>query len=201
MPDESRDPFIDQIAAELKRPVRFDARFDERVMEALNAPDVIPLHPSLPRSRPWIVRPWTVRVSPIGAFAAAAALVAVVAMGAWQLRPVDQVQVATQPIEGGNLVPVANSGEEPLVVHQFTFYRTGVKSLALVGDFNDWNDKATAMNEEAPGVWTVSVPLRPGTYQYQFIVNGTKREIDPGMPKVESDFGSPNSVVTVKVPQ
>ena len=43
--EQSRDPFIDQIAAELKRPVRFDARFDERVMEALNAPEVIPLHP------------------------------------------------------------------------------------------------------------------------------------------------------------
>lgn len=205
MPDQSRDPFIDQIAAELKRPVRFDPRFDERVMEALNAPEVIPLHPDRREStrRPWIVRPWTLRVSPIGAFAAAAALVGVVAMSVWQLRPVDQVQVAVQPIEGGNLVPVANSGEEPLLVQQFTFYRTGVKSLALVGEFNSWDEHATPMTEVSKGVWTVSVALRPGVYEYQFIVDGTKRETDPGMPKVESDFGSPNSVVTVshKAPQ
>ena len=54
---EFRDPFIDQIAAELKRPVRFDARFDERVMDALNAPEVIPLHPTRQAGRrPWIMR-------------------------------------------------------------------------------------------------------------------------------------------------
>jgi len=205
VPDQSRDQFIDQIAAELKRPVRFDPRFDERVMEALNAPEVIPLHPDRRYStrRPWIVRPWTLRVSPIGAFAAAAALVGVVAIGVWQVRPVDQVQVAVQPIEGGNLVPVSNSGEEPLVVQQFTFYRTGVKSLALVGEFNSWDEHSTPMTEVSKGVWTVSVALRPGVYEYQFIVDGTKRETDPSMPKVESDFGSPNSVVTVsrKAPQ
>jgi len=205
VPDQSRDQFIDQIAAELKRPVRFDPRFDERVMEALNAPEVIPLHPDRRYStrRPWIVRPWTLRVSPIGAFAAAAALVGVVAIGVWQVRPVDQVQVAVQPIEGGNLVPVSNSGEEPLVVQQFTFYRTGVKSLALVGEFNSWDEHSTPMTEVSQGVWTVSVALRPGVYEYQFIVDGTKRETDPSMPKVESDFGSPNSVVTVsrKAPQ
>jgi 1,4-alpha-glucan branching enzyme len=108
-----------------------------------------------------------------------------------------------QPIEGGNLVPVSNSGEEPLVVQQFTFYRTGVKSLALVGEFNSWDEHSTPMTEVSQGVWTVSVALRPGVYEYQFIVDGTKRETDPSMPKVESDFGSPNSVVTVsrKAPQ
>ncbi len=142
-------------------------------------------------------------MSPIAAFAVAAALVGVVAMGAWQLRPVDQVQVASDAIEGGNLVPVADAGAEPLVVQQFTFYRTGVKSLALVGEFNSWDETATPMTEVSKGVWTVSLALRPGVYEYQFIVDGTKRETDPSMPKVASDFGSPNSVVTVspKVPQ
>src|SRR5688500_3536633 len=114
VPDQSRDPFIDQIAAELKRPVRFDPRFDERVMDALNAPEVIPLHPTRQTGkpgtrRPWIMRPWTLRVSPIGAFATAAALVGVVAFSAWQLSAVDQAQVATQQqVLGENLIPVAN---------------------------------------------------------------------------------------------
>lgn len=202
MPDETRDPFIEQIANELKRPVRFDARFDERVMAALDAPDVIPLHPARERSRPWIIRPWTVSVSPIAAFAVAAALVGVVAIGAWQLRPVDQVQVATAT-EGGNLVPVADVGAEPLVVHQFTFYANSVKSVAVVGQFNNWDQNATSMVEVSKGMWTVSVSLRPGVYEYQFIVDGTKRVIDPSMPSVPNDFGSPNSVVTVsrKAPQ
>ncbi|HEX6314975.1 MAG TPA: isoamylase early set domain-containing protein [Gemmatimonadaceae bacterium] len=199
---ESRDPFIDQIAAELRRPVRFDPRFDERVMDALNAPEVIPLHPARQATRPWIVRPWTLRVSPIGAFAVAAGLVGVAVFGAWQLSGVERVQVANQQIVD-NLVPVANKGEEPLVVHQFTYYQKGLKSIALVGEFNDWQADSTALTEVSPGVWTVSLRLRPGVYEYQFILDGTQRVTDPTMPQASSDFGSPNSVVTVsaKVPQ
>lgn len=197
MAEESRDPFIDQIAAELKRPVRLDSRFDERVMAALDAAEVIPLHPDRAPRRPWIVRPWTVRVSPIAAFAAAAALVGVIAMGAWQLRAPGQVQVATQPIDGGNLVPVSNTGEDALVVHQFTYYQKGLKSIAVVGGFNDWDDDSTTLVEVSPGVWTVSLHLTPGVHEYQFILNGTQRVTDPTMPQTSSDFGSPNSVVTV----
>ena len=200
---EPRDPFIDQIAAELKRPVRLDPRFDERVMEALNAPEVIPLHPKREPRRPWLVRPtWTLRVSPIGAFAAAAALVGVIAFTAWQMTPVDQVQVATQPIEGG-LIPVANSDAEPLVLHQFNYYQKGLQSISLVGEFNDWAPDSTKLTEVSPGVWTVSLRLRPGVYEYQFILNGKQRVTDPTMPQASNDFGSPNSVVTVsrKAPQ
>ena len=205
---ELRDPFIDQIAAELKRPVRLDPRFDERVMEALNAPEVIPLHPTRQAGdagarQPWIVRPtWTLRVSPIGAFAAAAALVGIIAFTAWQMSPVDETPVATQPIEG-ELVPVANTGEEPLVLHQFTYYQKGLQSISVVGGFNDWDADSTKLTEVSPGVWTVSMRLRPGVYEYQFILNGKQRVIDPTMPQTSSDFGSPNSVVTVspKVPK
>lgn len=195
--EQSRDPFIDQIAAELKRPVRLDPRFDERVMEALNAPDVIPLHPTRQARRPWLVRPWTLRVSPIGAFAAAAALVGVIAFGAWQLSPVDRVQIASEHVADGNLTPVSNSGNQQLVVHQFTYYQKGLESISLVGDFNDWNADSTAMVEVSPGVWTVSLRLRPDVYEYQFILNGTQRVTDPTMPQTSSDFGSPNSVVKV----
>jgi hypothetical protein len=202
---ESRDPFIDQIAAELKRPVRFDPRFDERVMDALNAPEVIPLHPTRQAGRrPWIMRPWTLRVSPIGAFATAAALVGVVVFSAWQLSDVDQVQVATQEVGAEGLIPVANTGDKPqLVTHQFTYYQKGLQSISLVGGFNDWDSDSTMMTEVSPGVWTVSLVLRPGVYEYQFILNGKQRVTDPTMPQTSSDFGSPNSVVTVspKVPQ
>jgi hypothetical protein len=195
--EQLKDPFIEQIAAELRRPVRFDSRFDERVMAALDAPDVIPLHPSHQARRPWITRPWTFRVSPIAALATAAGLAGLLAIGAWQLRPIDQVQVASETGVAPQLIPVANTGEEPLVVQQFTFYRKGIKSLALVGEFNSWDNQATPMTEVSEGVWTVSLRLRPGVYEYQLLVDGVRREVDPSMPQVESDFGSPNSVVTV----
>ena len=203
---EERDPFIDQIAAELKRPVRLDPGFDERVMEALNAPEVIPLHPTrqaFGSRRSWLVRPtWTLSVSPIGAFAVAAGLVGIVAFSTWQLTPADEAQVATQSIEG-DLVPVANTGQEPLVLHQFTYYQKGLQSISVVGQFNDWDADSTALKEVSPGVWTVSVALRPGVYEYPFLLHGKQRVTDPTMPETSNDFGSPNSVVTVtrKAPQ
>ena len=201
MTDYSRDPFIEQVAAELRRPVRLDPRFDDRVMEALNAPEVIPLHPTRQARRPWIMRPWTVSVSPIGAFAAAAALVGVVTIGAWRLSSIDQVQVANN--QAGDLVPVADVGAEPLVLKQFTYYQKGLKSVNLVGQFNDWDADSTALTEVSEGVWTVTLRLRPGVYEYQFMLNGAQRVTDPTMPQTSNDFGSPNSVVTVspKVPQ
>lgn len=199
--NEQRDPFIDQIAAELRRPVRLDPRFDERVMEALNGPDVIPLHPTRQAPRPWISRQWTLRVSPVGAFAAAAGLVGVIAFSSWQLRS-ELPQVANNAITE-NVIPVHNTGEEPLQVQQFTYYQQGLESVAIVGGFNDWDADSTRLTQVSPGVWTVSLRLRPGVYEYQFILNGKQRVTDPTMPQVSSDFGSPNSVVKVspKVPQ
>lgn len=187
-------PFIDQIAAELKRPVRFDPRFDERVMEALNAPDVIPLHPTRQAPRPWMSRQWTLRFSTVGAFAAAAGLVGVIALSSWQLSS-EQPQVASADVS--ELVPVSNTGEAALELHQFTYYQKGLESVSIVGGFNDWDSDSTKLTEVSPGVWTVSMRLRPGVYEYQFILNGKQRVTDPTMPQVSSDFGSPNSVVKV----
>lgn len=190
------DSFIEQVAAELKRPVRFDAGFDDRVMAALDAPEVIPLHPNLPARRPWFARPLTFRTSPL-ALATAAGLMGVLAVGLWKMEPIQEVQVATNTEGPGNLIPVAATDGVPLVVQHFTFYQKGLESVALVGTFNDWNDEATQLTQVSEGVWSVSVPLRPGQYEYQFILNGDKRVTDPTMPQVPSDFGSPNSVITV----
>lgn len=197
MPDE----FIDRIAAELKRPVRFDPRFDDRVMDALSAPEVIPLHPQRQTRRPWLIRRFTVSVSPIVGLAAAAALIGVIALGVWRWQPVQQVQVATAPLEGGNLVPVSDNDvardAARMVVTQFTFYGKGFESVALVGTLNDWDTEATPLTQVSEGVWSVSVPLLPGVYQYQFILDGERRVTDPNAPQQPSDFGMPNSIITV----
>ena len=120
-----------------------------------------------------------------------------------QLRAPQTMQVATTNGTLPNLTPVSNTDADPLVVQQFFYYGKNLRSVTLTGDFNDWSPDSTALVEVSPGVWTVSVALRPAVYQYQFILNDTQRVTDPTMPQVSSDFGSPNSVVTVspKVPR
>jgi hypothetical protein len=71
-------------------------------------------------------------------------------------------------------------------------------AVALVGDFNDWNPRATPLRATADGLWSVVVPLRPGRYHYTFVVDGTRWSRDPSAPRaLEDDFGTPTSVITV----
>ena len=67
-----------------------------------------------------------------------------------------------------------------------------------MGDFNDWNPAATPLHRASDGVWSVTVPLRPGRYRYTFIVDGTRWRRDPAAPPaLEDDFGAPTSVITI----
>jgi len=80
----------------------------------------------------------------------------------------------------------------------FSLVAPRAASVAVVGDFNDWNPKATPLARTRSGTWEVRVPLGPGQYNYAFVVNGSNWVPDPRAPKVAvDDFGSPNSVITV----
>jgi 1,4-alpha-glucan branching enzyme len=47
-------------------------------------------------------------------------------------------------------------------------------------------------------MWTVTVPLPPGKYTYNFVVDGSQVMPDPAAPRASADeFGTPASIVTV----
>jgi len=80
---------------------------------------------------------------------------------------------------------------------QFVLVAPQASTVALVGDFNDW-DPARSPMQTAQGVWATTVPLAPGRYRYAFLVNGVEWRADPGAPRVRDDeFGTPSSVITV----
>ena len=83
---------------------------------------------------------------------------------------------------------------------QFEVVAPQAASVALVGDFNDWDAARTPMRPlRADGaVWSAVVPLAPGRYHYAFLVNGSRWLPDPAAPAASDDgFGAPSSVVTV----
>lgn len=45
-------------------------------------------------------------------------------------------------------------------------------SVALAGDFNDWDPGASRLRPAGAGQWEALVPLTPGVYQYMFVVDG-----------------------------
>jgi len=80
---------------------------------------------------------------------------------------------------------------------QFVLVAPQAASVALVGDFNDW-DPARSPMQTAHGVWATVVRLAPGRYRYAFLLNGVEWRADPGAPAAKDDeFGTPSSVVTV----
>lgn len=80
---------------------------------------------------------------------------------------------------------------------QFQLEAPEAQSVYVTGSFNDWSLDEHYRMEKKEGVWTVDIPLQPGHYRYQFIVDGRWRE-DPINPNQErNSFGDINSLIEV----
>jgi hypothetical protein len=56
--------------------------------------------------------------------------------------------------------------------------RTDITSMAIIGDFNNWEEPGIPLEEDG-GVWKIVLKLDEGFYQYKFIINGKEKIIDP----------------------
>lgn len=182
---EDNSELIDRVAERLRRPVSLDPGFDDRVMTAIRVEGRPRL---LGQSWSWWTRARTLRLSPLTGLGLAAGLAGLVALGTLRWAAVRGAPDTTSS-------PSATT----IQVVQFVVTVPSALSVSLVGDFNDWDPGSTQLQSGAGGVWSVTVPLRPGRYQYAFVVDGTRWVADPAAPPAVSadDFGSPNSVVTV----
>ena len=63
--------------------------------------------------------------------------------------------------------------EKPVTTEvTFTYTNKSATSVKLAGTMTSWGDGAIAMTKDANGVWSVTVALENGVYQYKLIVNG-----------------------------
>jgi 1,4-alpha-glucan branching enzyme len=70
-------------------------------------------------------------------------------------------------------------------------------NVSVAGEFNDWDPEADPMSLSG-GVWTITLGLDPGRYEYKFVVDGDWIT-DPANPeKVSDPYGGFNSVLTVQ---
>jgi hypothetical protein len=211
--DDVADHEIERIARELRRPVDLGPEVDAGVMAAIRAAPLMVAGavPAPARRRhplAWLTRPRTLRlrVSPIGALAAAGIAIAAI-LGlrreserqlAEEMRRTDQHPIPTTTGEYR-----AAQKTDTVYVQQFVFVAPDAKQVAVAGDFNDWDTSKTQLvRNEQSGLWTVTVPLTPGRYSYAFVVDGERWVADPRAPRaVGDDFGRPSSTVTVREAQ
>jgi 1,4-alpha-glucan branching enzyme len=81
---------------------------------------------------------------------------------------------------------------------QFEFPAPEAKEVYLVGNFNNWDANAKPMKKDKNGIWKAALSLKPGRYEYRFLVDGNW-ENDPGCSCcVPNEFGSQNCVRVVE---
>jgi 1,4-alpha-glucan branching enzyme len=92
---------------------------------------------------------------------------------------------------------VAAAPAETVHVVRFIIQQPGAQQVSLVGDFNGWSRDAMPLQASADAsVWTLSVQLKPGRYEYAFIVDGERWIADPSSSNtVRDEFGGVASVL------
>lgn len=186
---------IEMVVAEAGRLPRIapSSQFRARVLARLNA------QPKgwVERVRDFFVAPRTLEWNFAGALAVACmALVAMVAVV--RLGP---GRVADMPPATGPVQTAENAGaQEPTVYVRLVLLQPEAHSVSVAGDFNGWNPGRTKMERSDGGVWTATIPLKPGRYQYMFVIDGKRWIADPlAMEDAGDGFGSHNAVLDVSI--
>lgn len=195
---EQPDPYVDWIAREARRSVVVDPMAVERVMARVR----LEAAPRPSRWR-WLLEPRSLPLSPVLGAALAAGLVGI----GFFLGHTKIDRGGLLPQTGRLGVVAANSPRSPLPdsvrVIRFVLEAPHASTVAVVGDFNNWDAQATPMTREARGAtWSVQLRLPAGRHVYAFVINGangsTQWVADPTAPLAAEDgLGAPNSVVLV----
>lgn len=74
-----------------------------------------------------------------------------------------------------------------------------IHTIAIAGDFNNWNPQANILQDpDGDGIWTATLKVPPGRYEYMFVLNGEKWLPDPNALRyVKDGFGNRNAILEV----
>ncbi len=71
-------------------------------------------------------------------------------------------------------------------------------SVHVVGSFNNWRPGASELQKSGKGLWTITLSLPPGVYQYMLAIDGKRWIPDPNVQQtVQDGFGTINSILSV----
>ena len=124
--------------------------------------------------------------------------------GLWTFDP-ENPRTRRDPVSGLTLsvisVPFRTSSPNPLNGLprglDFTFTGPSGEIVTVAGNFNGWDPFMYELKEGPAGMYSINIPLPPGTYQYVFFHRG-QRYVDPNNPRrTYSRDGSAASEIVV----
>jgi len=82
---------------------------------------------------------------------------------------------------------------------EFCLFAPDVNEVYLAGDFNSWrpDEKEYRMRKFKDGVWKKKVQLKPGRYEYQFVVDGQWWADPANDNRVTNEYCTVNCVIEV----
>lgn len=80
----------------------------------------------------------------------------------------------------------------------FQLYEPDAGNVFVAGTFNDWNASATPLHRQPDGKWTTVLKLKPGRYEYKFVVDGNWQADPMSWQSVRNPFDGFNSVLDVQ---
>jgi hypothetical protein len=140
---------------------------------------------------------WTPRVLQWNLAGAALAATLVLLMGGGLV-----MSLQGRPSQAPSLAAVPPGTPQPArVLVRLVVVQPGARTVQAAGDFNGWNPALTPLEQASNGAWIVTIPLEPGRYEYQFVVDGEQWIADPFAVEQNDDgFGSRNAVLDVRAP-
>ena len=202
-------PAPDELAAfiaELRAPVAIDPASKLRVMDAVRQAPA----PAQPlgvarRSAPRRARAFAAirrmrgnepRTATAGTLATAAGIALLLATGTQQPAVMSATRSVPAVILGDT---VASALRDTLRIVQFMLTAPAASHVAIAGDFNDWDTRATPLARTTrDGRWAVRLALAPGRHRYAYVVDDTQWVRDPaGTPAEPNELTPPRSVLVI----
>ena len=105
---------------------------------------------------------------------------------------------ASAPGAAGEPAAGAAASSSPVLI-RLVVVHPGARTVQVAGDFNGWSPTRTPLEQVSDGAWTVTISLKPGRYEYMFVVDGEQWIADPFAAEQNDDgFGSRNAVLEVR---
>lgn len=171
--------------------------------ESLAARVMAALPPAPSRQPRWrsalesLIQPREVRIRPVYGVLATAAIAAVLLVPRTAPAPVPDAPTAT-----ATQTAATPNTAAPIIYVRFSFPAPDARTVALAGDFNDWQPGALTLTDaDGDGVWTGTFALAPGVHKYMFIVDEERWESDPEADRyIDDGFGMRNSLIAIEPP-
>ena len=81
---------------------------------------------------------------------------------------------------------------------RFEYFNPDAREVLVAGSFNAWHPHTTPMINRHGDRWSTELWLKPGHYEYRFVVDGQWMDDPMAARFVPNPFGSLNCVLEVK---